>query len=73
MREFDSYYELFTQNESRDRFKILYVNLLVYYVSNFNKTNIKKNNAACFDITSKFSDKSILEKIICIIFILKHS
>ena len=46
MREFDSYYELFTQNESRDRFKILYVNLLVYYVSNFNKTNIKKNNAA---------------------------
>ena len=38
MREFDSYYELFTQNESRDRFKILYVNLLVYYVSNFNKT-----------------------------------
>ena len=44
MREFDSYYELFTENESRDRFRILYVNLLAHCVLNSNKTNIKKNN-----------------------------
>ena len=44
MREFDSYYELFTENEFRDRFRILYAELLVYYVLNSNNTNIKKNN-----------------------------
>ena len=66
MREFDSYYELYTENESRDRFRILYVNLLAHCVLNLNKTNIKKNNMAMvffkaflFEITSKFSDKSI--------------
>ena len=44
MREFDSYHELFTENESRDRFRILYVNLLAHCVLNSNKTNMKKNN-----------------------------
>ena len=44
MREFDSYYELFTENVSHDRFRILNMRPLVQYILNSNDINIKNSN-----------------------------